>query len=117
MRPQRWRDPPARELVPRVWMWRLAEDGPQPRFVSPGTQRQPGSMDAQQLLSQAIGKAAFLDLQFFEHARQLAQLKDRRIVGANSPERPLIGAQRVGGDMRIPAIVFCPASAKSVAKA
>ena len=89
---------------------------PQPGVIGRRTEREPGRVDAKELIAQPIREAPFLLLQFFRHPTDFPQLNDRRIVGMDASERARVRAQAVGERVPIAPVVFRATGRKAIAK-
>ena len=96
-----------RRLAPQVEKPRRREvvaEGQHLRVITP------------QLLAHAVGQTTALALQILGHPRPFAQLDDHRVVDRQAPEGVAIGAQAVGLDMGVAAIVLGAGDGEAVAE-
>lgn len=72
---------------------------------------------APQLLPYPVAEPHLLLLQVLGHPRHLAQLDDPWIVDPQPPEAPLVGAQRVSENPRVPPVILRPGDGEPIAEA
>ena len=65
----------------------------------------------------AVGEAIAVVTEIFEQARAFAQLDDARLQGLQAPETARIGAQTIGEDLGVAAVVFGAGGRKAVTEA
>ena len=63
-----------------------------------------------------VGDAAKITAQGILGAGKFANPKDRRIIGSDTPETVLIGAQRIGSDKGVAAVVLSAGDGVAIAK-